>query len=95
MYRASLIEMSSETEAQIEGAKNLYRYNRSDLFNVAVWIGLFAVVGVLAFVGTHLIDALPHSHPIPACPSVQACQHWIITHPLHIKPQPGFPVFKP
>jgi hypothetical protein len=63
---------SPETEAHLEGAKNLWRYNRGDLFNVTVWIGLFVVVAGVCWLGLHLLELIPAGHP----------------HPIHYGPLP-------
>ena len=93
VYRASVAPVSSETEAQLEGAKNLYRYNRGDLFNVSVWIGFCLVVAGVCWVVLHavfLVTPVPEPH---LCQTVAQCNREILAHPLHVKPMPGFPQF--
>ena len=80
-------EVATEREAQIEGAKNLYRYNRGDLFNLAVWVGLV----LLAVVGSFLIGHL-FVHHVSPCGTI-GCH----LHPTQVKAPylKGFPIYHP
>ena len=79
---------SPETEAQIEGATNLWRYHVRGW--VPLWVGLGGIAAVgLALAGlTHLLA----SHPAQICNTVAQCNRYILSHPLHVK---GFPTYTP
>jgi hypothetical protein len=80
-------------DEQIEGAIYIAKKHRRDIELVGIWLGFFLVISALAWGVTHAIDALPHSHPISVCQTVAQCQRYILAHPIHVKPMPGFPVF--
>lgn len=83
-----------ETEAQIEGAKNLWRFNRGDLVNVGLWVGLFVICAGAVVLFGGFLHLLPHHTITPTCNTVAQCNRAILSHPIHVKAQPGFPVFK-
>jgi hypothetical protein len=57
--------LTSEEQAHLEGAKNLWRYNRSDLTNVLVYVGVLVGLFVACWLVAHAIFLLPHANPQP------------------------------
>lgn len=77
-----------------EGAIYVARRHRRDLQLVGIWVGFFVVVGLATMLGTGLIHLLPQHHPAEVCNTVAQCNRQILSHPVHVKPMPGFPTFQ-
>lgn len=76
-----IVEQANQREAYIEGAKNLYRFNRSDLFNVVVYVGAILVLFAACWLLAHGLLLLPHAQPQPV-------------HYGPVPTDPSFPRFK-
>lgn len=83
---------TAETEAHLEGAVNLYRYNQHDIFNVTVWVGFAVGVAVVCWLVLHAV-LLAHPATSHVCGTIAQCQRQILAHPLHVKPLPGVPTY--
>ena len=87
--------LTEAEQAHAEGAKNLYRYNRTDIINVCVWVGFFVVVVGAGWLITHLISLGAHP-PAYVCSSVAECNRYILSHPLKHVPNPDhLPAYQP
>jgi hypothetical protein len=74
--------LTERETAQLEGAKNLWRYNRGDLTNVAIYVVVLAGLFVACWLLAHAIFLLPHANPQPI-------------HYGHVVPARNFPIYRP
>lgn len=73
--------LTSEEQAHLEGAKNLWRYNRGDIFNVLVYVGVLVALFFACWLLAHGLVLLPHPNPAPI-------------HYGHVVPAKGLPIYR-
>lgn len=86
--------MPQPTPADLaEGAAYVIRTNRRDITNVLIYVGVLGAVAIGCFLIVHAFGG--YHPPAGTCTSVQACNHYIQTHPVHVKTPPGVQIYKP
>ena len=72
---------SPETEAQLEGAANLWRFHVRG--RVPFWLCVAGLVALgLIGVGFNHLLATSQGHPAQVCTTVASCNRYILTHPI-------------